>query len=290
MESEAFYITAIDYLQGRLSAEEEQQLEGILAVDNALRERFDNLRIEQYLTSELSGKHLVAFESDLAVQPDLVARVSWHRELREKMTEYDEAEMRAELKGYYPRLSDEELDNLENITPLQVQKINMRTILAIAATLLLLIAAGWFMMKPDKVEGDLFATYFEPYPMLVTQRGETAEVFANHEAAIEAYEEGRYAEAAELFTSGRMPAVIQLYSGISYLASDNYVRALDMLQPLTNNADIAEQAQWYLALTYLKLNDMEHCRLWLGRMIDTDGHAYRKRAERILRGLDDQQQ
>ncbi|MEJ0029127.1 MAG: hypothetical protein WDO15_01580 [Bacteroidota bacterium] len=61
--------------------------------------------------------------------------------------------------------------------------------------------------------------------------------------------------------------------GIRYL--DNVIEARGML---------VEQAQWYLALAYLKEGDLTSCQREL-KEIDVQGHDYRERAERLLEDL-----
>ena len=157
-------------------------------------------------------------ESELREHADLADRVNWHRELRIKMREYDERQMKAELKGYYPRMSSEEIDDLSNIRSLSGKSNRIQTILAIAATVLLLVTAGWFFLDPSE-QGDLFASNFEPYPMLIVERGgdEDPGEEVPLTQAIAAYEEGRYGDAASAFNEIDKTPVQFLYQGVSFL-------------------------------------------------------------------------
>jgi tetratricopeptide (TPR) repeat protein len=74
-----------------------------------------------------------------------------------------------------------------------------------------------------------------------------------------------------------------IYIGITNLALGNINKAIHNFNKITQqNPTFREAAQWYLALAYLKQNNLENCNQQLKIIQDDKQHEYHARAENLL--------
>ena len=144
-----------------------------------------------------------------------------------------------------------------------------------------------FIIYPDRQAAveELYASNFQPYPVLDLTRNVESEAF---ERALELYDDARFEEAIESFqkinqTSGSNDK-ITFYLGISYMTVESFENASDTFNLLDSSSVYAEQKRWYLSLCYLMLNDMSQSKKLLGQ-IDAGAFEY-ERAQLLLKQLD----
>ncbi len=163
-------------------------------------------------------------------------------------------------------------------------------LIAAAAGLLLLLVFGIFSLQNKTPLNDkLYAAYFEPFdsPGSGLTRG-TNEVTLKTQA-YEAYDNGQYAEAiakfGEILKNSDDP-VIHLCLGNAQLKEGLLPQAEITFNHILarHDGDLLTQAKWYLALTYLKQNNVEGCKanLWQIR----DSSTYGEKARKLLKELD----
>jgi tetratricopeptide (TPR) repeat protein len=138
----------------------------------------------------------------------------------------------------------------------------------------------------------LFAEYYEPYPNLASSvRGELAEGKLQH--ALQQYDAGDFKAALkflqEILAAEPENTMAQFYAGVCYLKLKDAERAITSLQQVIAQQDqrLMEPAEWYLALAYLRKNDVAPARMTLNGIIAKE-HAYREQARQLLERLGDQ--
>jgi tetratricopeptide (TPR) repeat protein len=161
-----------------------------------------------------------------------------------------------------------------------------------AAVVSLLIVSAVFLLKPVTPDAiALYETYYQPYPNVFdpTVRGEIDTLTVSRKAFM-AYNEGDYHTAAgyfkELLNSDDPMEKdnARLYLGNCYLSIGSVAAAKETLLQISAQSHVADQAKWYLALAYLKSNDMEQAEKALRGLTDHP-NSYQEKANKILRDL-----
>jgi hypothetical protein len=102
--------------------------------------------------------------------------------------------------------------------------------------------------------------------------------------AFNAYEAEDYEKAITLFTDLPQKGEVMLYTGISYLAINDAKKAKGILSSVTlqNHQFHSETYRlWYLALTYLKLDEINSCKKILNDLSKTN-NPQRAKAKDLL--------
>jgi hypothetical protein len=189
---------------------------------------------------------------------------------------------------------------LETFRQAQLRKINTPTTLIrdhkqkfpwlqVAAVVILLIVAGvfaiqWMTDKPDLVtliDQDLS----QPYPVSNVFRGPSTE--GDYYRAVQLYQNKNYVQASQYFEKAAQTetdlATITFYNGLSSLYSGHYSSAIKLLAGKTVSASrYSQQAQWYLALAYIKSDQTKKGMEILKRIVSSSTHYKRDEAVEFL--------
>ncbi|MCI5058183.1 MAG: hypothetical protein MRY83_18875 [Flavobacteriales bacterium] len=154
----------------------------------------------------------------------------------------------------------------------------------VAAAVLVLIGTSIFLYQNSEHSTDaLYVSYYEPYEAMTTRSSNGL-----WDQALSAYSAKEYAKAIELFN--RLDSVSYLssfYLGNAYLASDYEEKAIQQFEISKKlNPAFESEVNWYLALVYLKSNDLEKTRPLLSKVISA-GTFKSKDAQKLLQKLDD---
>lgn len=162
---------------------------------------------------------------------------------------------------------------------------------SIAATFLILIGLSsvWYLKSTSSTES-LYAQYFEPYKNVVQPivRGEA--VKTTKELAFKAYDEQNYKEAIVYFDdllSTTPEPIIEFYKANAQLQLGETETAILTLESRIKKTDtMYAEAQWYLALSYLKLNDKKKAEAYLKSLLQTNIPFKNKEAQLLLDQLE----
>ena len=242
--------------------------------------------IDRYLDNDLSGPELNWFEKELDSNSELQAELKLQKELNEALGQEDILDLREKLNAIH-----------EMVDPEPARKRIKRTLSGnwagiAAASAVILVAIGFLLsnfMNPKQTAEELFNQHYEPYVVPTNYRSAADINIVFHKALIE-YKNQDYQKALQLFEKvlfedeSRMD--VTLLTGISNLEIENYNKANNSFQKVINHNDnlFIEQAEWYLALCYLKTGKQEKAHLQFGKMI-TDNSLYKVAAEDILNKL-----
>lgn len=179
----------------------------------------------------------------------------------------------AAVEGFaasYDFEKDQELDALAQRFPnetkareaqLQPLRRNYRWLnrIAAAAAVLLLPLAAWLYWNAQ-AEDRLFAQYFQSYQSdYLALRGNEEEVPPLLQQAMSSYQQKEYLSSIPLFESYLEQApentVAIFHAGIASLEAGQTTKAIQYLEIVRiNDNDYYEDASWYLALAYLRLD------------------------------------
>lgn len=244
--------------------------------------------IDRYLDSDLSGSELKWFEKELDSNSELQAELKLHRELNYALQQDDVLELRGKLDEIH-----EMVDSGSDRKGIK-KAVSGKWTGIVAASVVILIAIGFFVMNTfisnEQTAEELFDEYYDPYVVPTNYR--SADEIDNlfHKALVE-YKNQDYQKALQLFEKvliddgSRMDAV--LLTGISNLEIENYDKANKSFNKVIDHNDnlFLEQAEWYLALCYLKTGKLEKANSRFEKIIE-DISLYKDDAADILSKLD----
>lgn len=244
-------------------------------------------RIDRYLDGELSGEELRWFEKELESNSDLAEELKLHREVNQVIREKDVLDLREQLDTIHATIEPEH----ERVLARKVLQ-NKYTRIA-AATIAVLIAAGFLVNnlldKPADSE-KLFVKYYERPDLSVTIRSNTT-INEAFQEAISLFNDERYAEALPLFEKvilmdgENMKAHIG--AGISHMETDETGKAENSFKTvITHNDNLyVDQAEWYLGLCYLKVDNEAMAKVQFDKIASGDYTFKKKEAGKILKKL-----
>lgn len=102
--------------------------------------------------------------------------------------------------------------------------------------------------------------------------------------AFQAYTGQDYAKAAATFSEvTAQNDSLHFYKGISYLKANMPVKAIESLKIITDkdNADLKQQAEWFLLLAYLGHNDIPQAKVLQAKILNMSDHKYKEEATNV---------
>ncbi|HLV00561.1 MAG TPA: tetratricopeptide repeat protein [Acidobacteriota bacterium] len=153
----------------------------------------------------------------------------------------------------------------------------------------LLIAAGLFLALLATL---LYPFYFQPLDLASVATNESYLEFPlevrdgssapSVKAALTLYQAGRYEEAASQFSQlSALSPHLALYARVSHYLSGHYSEAIQHLEQASSESMHRDPARWYLANTYLRLDNPEVAEKILFTLIE-DGSRFQEEARRLL--------
>ena len=265
--------------------------------------------IDRFLHGKMSPQERVAFEQKIKEDPDLAAEVEetsillesilYAKEKDRLLDKIRRVESELEGEGFFTNLP------AATIKPKTFwQQLSTVNTMAIAAVVGLLLVALYFFRPVSGIHDVAFNSFFQPVPhelSMVLDRldgiGFATPDKLREDALKQAllpFADGKYLAAGKaletfLVTYPNDP-IAREYRAISLLAQDDAPGAVVLLKPLAedNSFVYQESAQWYLALSYLRLEDPAHtlqaCTLLKYLAGKTSGD-YQQEATRLLQML-----
>lgn len=232
------------------------------------------LLIQKYLQGTLSESEEQRFQEYLEKEPTFAEEIPFYEDLNYAFAKADYEQTKSQLQSFYKE-----------------EKQSAWRKWSIAAAILILMGLGslWFFNTVNSTE-TLYAHYFEPYKNVVQPivRGETEKT--TQVLAFMAYDDGEYAQAIvhlnELLEE-KPEAILALYKGNAQLQTNQTEAAIETLASQIKKTDtIYAEAQWYLALSYLKLDNKEVAKKYLNRLLQTKSSFKNKDAIALLKSLE----
>lgn len=163
--------------------------------------------------------------------------------------------------------------------------------LAVAASLLLVVAAWWLWNSANPKAQRLADNYLnEPFGLSSTTFRDDSQLAPQRKTALEAYQNRRYEAALSavqsLITANQAQAADYFLAGLCYLYQPNpdytaaagYLSQARSLDPSKFNDEIA----WYLSLAYIKLKDYKKASFELNQIINSNTSRQIKEAKNLL--------
>ncbi len=239
-------------------------------------------KIDDYLLGRSADR--ATFERELETDQELAAGLADTRNAMDAVRLAQQAKMKARLQAMEAEMRSGKEERKEAV----VRRLPVRRYLAIAAAVLLLLTAGWFLMNREQPATDLYAlAEFEPYDNIFLSLTKGAAEEDAERAAYVAYEAGDMVLAAERLSALKQTTVNRFYLGQARLATKDFAAAAILFDALRQREDfqLARESEYYLALARLGLEDGAGAKSLLSDIAAEDGHPLRAEAERLLAKL-----
>ncbi|NBP69962.1 MAG: hypothetical protein EBR30_19370 [Cytophagia bacterium] len=234
--------------------------------------------VDRYLEGSLSEQERTAFEEKLLHDETLRQQV-------------DEMKlMRAGIIRASRRAALENLKTLEStLPPVEKKGLTLWANIWLQAAAVLVIGLITYALWPTSVdEKEFLSTDFEVYPNVImpTVRGEIPNDSTLKALAFRAYDQKQFEEAEQLFNRiDNKDVNILFYLGNCYIATKQPDKALPLFKNVLNDYNVFdEQAEWYIAVSYLKLEDREKAKETLNKIAASES-SYKAKALLILEKL-----
>lgn len=201
----------------------------------------------------------------------------------------------AVLRAGEDRALKDRLQRLEAAQPYQrlvLRRLPVRRWLAVAASLALLLLAGWWILAESAGPADtetLLAQYLEPYPNRAFNLTKGEAPITTRSRAYAAYEAGDYPGAVAAFAELTEPDLAdRFYRANALLLLERPAEALPFFRALAGTADfaLAPHSQWYQALSWLALDRRAAALPILERIATDANHPFQDRAASLLQRLE----
>ena len=234
--------------------------------------------MDDYIMEKLKGETLVDFENELQNNPAFANELVLHRQALAGIRRYNNRQLKKELKEIHKKVA---------VPMAKVRPMWYRY--AVAAVIVLLIAAGiWYVLQPKNNE-QLFAAYYQPYEISLTDRGEGN--LEKIKKAEDAYLNKDYATALDLLegliNEQEYNSQLHLATGIAYLEENKFEKAIGQFNIIIEKKDVflKDQAVWYSALTLLKCNKEKEAETFLELLAGDEGADKHSDAKKLLEDL-----
>jgi len=231
--------------------------------------------IERYFSEQLTNEEFLELKTLL--EEDAEFRADFHHQLEIQQTI-------AKEKSAYLKDRFKELDKKTAPRPKWYQ-------LAATVAILIGIGLGYIFFSGQTDYQDIYADNFEAYPNVVspTVRGHSNTDNQDMQSAFRLYDSQQYAKAAHLF--GELYKDTQkdyayFYEAVSLMAAGQTDKAVSNLEQHQWIAPEKYQtnAQWYVALGYLKLENKEKSIIYLKKVANSSA-PIANQARKILKTL-----
>lgn len=232
--------------------------------------------IALYFENKLSAEQTSVFQNLLNTDAQFRAQFEFEKQVKKAIISTKKDALKARFKELEQRKTKKNTSKYYKI--------------AIAASLI--IALGFFGLwkKNEPINNEkLFATYFEPYANVIapSARGNDTEDLKTE--AFRYYDTHNYNLALtkfEVLYSTTQTSYYLFYQAICQLQLNNTNKAISLLEAHKQYQDkVSQHRNWYLALAYLKANNLKKSQEILKQIISKKNYKY-KAAETILKKLD----
>ena len=159
--------------------------------------------------------------------------------------------------------------------------------LLIVLTLLIAAITAFLLLRSKESVAPAikqYMAYYEPAPFVLSERERGAESETIVLSAVsDAYKSGDYAAMLTL-TKDMTKQGLDLYRAVALLELDRVAEALTLLEQQPND-DLQDMRSWYLALAYLRSNDVEKAMPVLKKITQASDHYKFRAATELLQKL-----
>jgi hypothetical protein len=237
-----------------------------------------DLLIEKYFEKLLSEEEKLLFESYLANDEDFKKTFEFEKNIKNSLHFLERDALKNRLKSF------EEKPQSKTVS------LKKWYWMSAGAAVMAIGLFLWLSFENQANSQELYLSYYQSYPNVVSPvvRGKNTQ--DEKTKAFEIYEQEKYKEASTLFRQlyEKTKAEYALfYESQCYFALDDTKQGIELLENATFTDEkypFRTQQQWYLALGYLKLGQVEKAKKYLQVLINYN-NIQKQKAEELLKSL-----
>ena len=239
-------------------------------------------QIEEFISGSLEGEELELFQAELNENTDLKAEVSLRRNVDAAIGEKEIFALRDKLKHVQQEVKNKEIKSL--IPDTKIQHMNWWRA-GVAVVVVLFAISGLFKNEFGTID-QTYNKYYQQ-PEWAPQRSVTADLGFLQQAN-NYFIDGEYEKALLLYDKAieekEEKFVFQFYKAASLQNLERFEAAIPEYSKVIKHGDnmFVEEAEWYRALCYLKLEQKDAAQKHLLAIINRKGY-YAEDAKAILR-------
>jgi len=159
--------------------------------------------------------------------------------------------------------------------------------IAIAASLVIILALYFFLVFQVKPDGEkLFIKYFEPYPDVISMKGDVSPEDELFKSGMYYYDLKKYDTAIIIFNAilkeDSTNETVNFYTGIAYLGLGKSKKATGIFLDMDKNEGIFnQQVKWYFSLSLIVQHDFKGAIPFLEDLKKENGY-YSEKARNLL--------
>jgi len=243
-------------------------------------------RIDDYLLNYLDEKEQEDFEAIISNEPRMKKELKLNEHINHAILEHDVMSLRKSIKSI---TSEEKPDtSIRRFLPHSFKKSPARFIGA-AASLAAIISVGTILLNQQNTSAsELYEKFYQPYQATGLYRSSapvTPEILG-----VDLYNQKDYQGAILQFNKvlslNSEHPMCNFYSGLSYQEMYDFRKAINAYQKVIDEKDnlFIEQAEWYMALCYLKTDNKNKAYSTFNKILDKKGY-YSNEVTEIIKGL-----
>jgi tetratricopeptide (TPR) repeat protein len=251
-------------------------------------------KIEAYIFNRLSPPERELFEEEVKENPDLKIELEKHKDIFFGMEANYLRKRSADILNEVKKelAEEEQTNNVVDMTPQRSRWM----FYAAAAVIILLLGIGYIFVwnynsiAQSQDSAKLFAESFSMFPKPGNTMSAPSEPKTRISEAMATYnsqsEDSTSFERAEkeleiLLMDTPENDTIQFFLGVISLKKDKPEKAIEYLVKVKNSV-YTPHAQWYVALSYLKLNELKKAKLLFEEMAEDTSHPKSFKSSKLL--------
>lgn len=246
----------------------------------------DRHTIQKYLDNELSEKDRKRFDAELEMSPEIQAELDLFREVDAALSDSEVLSFRDQLTELRKESGTKTADKQK-----KPARFTKSWHYAATAAIALLIAIGLASVIDRPLSNkELLKKHYKPYEVALINRSGNNELNLMLQHAEQMYQKGNFEEAVVYFEKvlELQPDQVatNLYSGISYFELERYREAGTSFEKVIEHNDnlYIDQAEWYLGLCFLAINETDRARRQFARIASGNSEK-REEAAKILKKI-----
>jgi tetratricopeptide (TPR) repeat protein len=241
----------------------------------------NNQRVQAYFGGELSAEEKNDFENNLKSDTALQKEFELHTQISDAVIDPTLHTFKKKIDQIHNEIRAEQ----KFLKPNHYRRISL-----IAASIIILMTIGslfLFNSYNQPSTDEVFSAYFEPYEMSLTTRSHDVNIPTQLDKATELYNNLEYFEAKlllkEFLILNSTDASASLMLGIANMQLDEVEEAMVNFNVIikSENPFYTQQASWYLALCYVKKDDLIGAKHTLEAIASDTGY-YKEDAKNLL--------
>jgi tetratricopeptide (TPR) repeat protein len=254
-------------------------------------------KIIKYLDGELIGEEKQTFEQELENNLSLKQTIALVKEVDQTLSDENLLNYVDELKKVQANVNAEMLADtsgsevMDNSHRHKIWPMHHWKMLAAASITLFITVSLFFYMNYSKPLNDkVFNRFYERYEASLLTRSAVPSDVNDLIKAIQLYDKGDYTDAIAQFEliikKDATNTAAHFFIGVSFIETKNFSKAIENLSFVIAQNDTAfiEHAEWYLALCYIKTNQINCATVILNKI--ANGKTYYKLpANDVLKSL-----